>query len=170
MSIISKFESNVPLLSYTSHLEFEICEERLSTQCEDKGFICKNGFPNCVEECLEDASSDNQHTSDSKINYSAPIGNINIDLFARHLSYLDEENDNRIDLISICSIDGVDVESSYSSDFSSHANNLHKNEMGSGFKVYTNALYDEDLDDDQIMFCQDVQQGSLHGVINPLFE
>ena len=42
--------------------------------------------------------------------------------------------------------------------------------MGSEFKVYTNPLYGEEFDIDQLMFCQDVQQGSLHGVINPLFE
>ena len=42
--------------------------------------------------------------------------------------------------------------------------------MGSEFKMYTNALYDEDIDDDQPIFCQNVQGGSLHGVINPLFE
>ena len=71
---------------------------------------------------------------------------------------------------TICLVEEIESESSYSSDFSSHAESLHEDEMGSEFKVYTNALYDEDLDNDQPIFCQDVQKGSLHGVINPLFE
>ena len=60
--------------------------------------------------------------------------------------------------------------SSYSSNFSSHAESLHEDEMGSEFKVYTNTLYDEDLDDDQHILCQSVQKGSLHRVTNPFFE
>ena len=42
--------------------------------------------------------------------------------------------------------------------------------MGSEFKVYTNALYDEGCDDEHLIFRPNVQRGSLHGVINPLFE
>ena len=40
--------------------------------------------------------------------------------------------------------------------------------MGSEFKIYNNALYDA-CEDEQPMFCPDVQRGSLHGIINPLF-
>ena len=42
--------------------------------------------------------------------------------------------------------------------------------MGNEFEVYTNALYGEDCDDDQPIFCQNIRSESLHGVINPLFE
>ena len=42
--------------------------------------------------------------------------------------------------------------------------------MGSEFKVYTNALYDEGCHDQQPIFFPNVQRGSLHGIINPFFE
>ena len=54
--------------------------------------------------------------------------------------------------------------------FSSHAGSLHEDEMGNGFKMYTNALYDENPEDDKSIFWQNFQRRSLHGVINPLFE
>lgn len=86
------------------------------------------------------------------------------------MSHLDEDNENNIDLISICSVDGEENESSYDSNFLSYVASVCDNTLGNGFKVYDNSLYDEDCDENQPIFCQDVQKGSLHGVINPLFE
>ena len=71
---------------------------------------------------------------------------------------------------TICLVEKIESESSYSFDFSSYAESLHEDEMDSEFEVYTNALYDEGCDDEKPMFCPNVQRGSLHGVINQLFE
>ena len=110
--------------------------------------------------------------SDPKINASTPIGKIYNDRFTRHLNHLNGDTESNFDSYFACFIDGVnDVSSNNDSDsFSSHDESVLDSGVRSGFKVYTNALYDEDPNDDQLMFCQDVQQGSLHGVINPLFE
>ena len=142
----------------------------MSTQYEDKEVVYRNRLPNCVDECLENECSNDQYMSDPKVNVSAPISKMNNDKFGRHLNHLYEDNESNLDLYSTCFVDGVDgVSSCGDSDFSSHAENFHGDKMGNGFKVYTNALYDEDCDDDQPIFCQDVQKGSLHGIINPLF-
>ena len=170
MSSISKSENEFPVQSYTSQPDVERCED-LSTPQEDKEVVYRNRLPNCVDECLENECNDDQYMSDPKIDALAPIGKINNDRFARHLNHLYEDNESNFDLYSTCFIDGVDgVSSCDDSDFSSHAENFHEDKMGNGFKVYTNTLYDEDCDDDQPIFCQDVQKGSLHGIINPLFE
>lgn len=171
MSSFSKPKSEVPFQSYTSQVDAESCEDDLSIQYEEKEIIHNDKLPNCVDECLEDICSSNQQcTNDSEVNVSAPFGKINDNWYARHLNYLHEDNDRNFDLYSICFVDGVDVESSYSSDFSSHAEILHEDEMGSELKVYTNTLHNEDCDDDQPISCQSVQKASLHGVISPVFE
>ena len=84
--------------------------------------------------------------------------------------YPKQDNEENIFIDTICMVEEMESESSSDSDFSSYAQSLHDDEMGTGFKVYTNALYDQDFDDDQLVFCQDVQKGSLHGVINTLFK
>ena len=71
---------------------------------------------------------------------------------------------------STCLVEEIERESSYNSDFSSYTESFHEDEMGSKFKVYTNTLYDDACEDEQPMFCPNVQKGLLHGVINPLFE
>ena len=169
MSNVAKSKNEIPVQSYTSQLDVESSEE-LSTQYGDKEVVYKDGLPNCVDECLENECRDNQHTNDSKVNASTPIGKINNDRFARHLNHLHEDNESNFDLYSTCFIDGVENESACSPDFSSHAESLHEEKMGNDFKVYTNTLYDEDCDDEQPIFCPNVQRGSLYGIINPLFE
>ena len=79
-----------------------------------------------------------------------------------------DEEDVTID--TICLVEEIEKDSSYSSDFSSHVESFHEDRVGSEFKVYNNALYDDACEDEQPMFCPNVQRGSLHGVINPLFE
>lgn len=71
---------------------------------------------------------------------------------------------------TICCVEEIEKESSYNSDFSSHVESCHEDKVGSEFKVYNNALYDDACEDEQSMFYPNVQRGSLHGVINPLFE
>lgn len=171
MSSISKSESEGPVQSYTGQLDVESCEE-LSTQYEDKEIVYKDRLPNFVDECLENECNDNQHTNDSKVDALAPIGKINNDRIIRHLNHLHDDNENNFDSYYACFVNEVnDVSLNDDSDSpSSHDQSVLDSGVRSGFKVYTNALYGEDPDDDQLMFFQDVQQGSLHGVINPLFE
>lgn len=73
ISSISKFESEVPFQSYVNQLEVGKCEEELSTPYEDKRIIYKDRLPNCVDECLKDACSDNQQTNNSTVNAPAFI-------------------------------------------------------------------------------------------------
>ena len=87
-----------------------------------------------------------------------------------HNGYPKQNNEENVIMDNICLVGEIESESSSSSDFSSYVESLHEDEMGNEFKVYTNSLYDEDCDDDQPTFFQNVQRGSLHGVINPLFE
>ena len=116
----------------------------MSTQSKDKEIIYKDRLIGCVDKCLEDRCNSNQeYINDYEVNAST----LNDDWIARHLSHLDEDNEKNIDLISICFVDGEENEFSCSSDFSSYATSVCDNTLGNGFKVYDNALYDEDCDD-----------------------
>lgn len=135
-------------------LKVERDEEELSTQFKDKQIIYKDGLHNCVDECLENKCSSNKHTNDPKINALVPIGKIDDNRFTRHLNHLKGDNESNFDSYYACFIDGVnDVSSNDDSDSSSsHDESVLENGVRSGFKVYTNALYDEDLDDDRPIF------------------
>ena len=47
---------------------------------------------------------------------------------------------------------------------------MHDSGVGSGFKAFNNALYNEEFDMDQPITCPNFYKGTLHGIINPLFE
>ena len=72
------------------------------------------------------------------------------------MNHLSEDDVSNMDLYSTFLVDEVDVMSSSDDDdsnfSSSHAESSHNNDVKNGFKVYTNALYDEDFDDDQPIF------------------
>ena len=57
---------------------------------------------------------------------------------------------------TICLVGGVDDEDSYSSGFPSCAASCHDDEMVNEFKVFENALYDNDFEDDHPISCFNV--------------
>lgn len=86
------------------------------------------------------------------------------------MNHLHEDNVSNFDLYSVQFIDGVESESTCSSNFSSHDESFHEDEMGNEFKLYTNTLYVEDLDDDQPISCHNVYKGALNVVKKSFFE
>jgi hypothetical protein len=84
--------------------------------------------------------------------------------------YPKQDNEENVIMDTICLVEEIENESSYSFHFSSYFESLHEDEVGSDFKVYTKVLYDEGCDDEHPIFCPNDQRGSLHGIINPLFE
>ena len=121
-------------------------------------------------ELYEDSSErfSNVFTLDNKV--AACSEGFSSESWSIRNGYPKKDNEENVIMDTICLVGEIECESSNSSNFSSYIEGLHDDEMGSEFKMYTNALYDEDINDDQPIFCQNVQRGSLHGVINPLFE
>ena len=71
---------------------------------------------------------------------------------------------------TICLIDEKECDFSSCFDFPSYVESFHNDEMDNEFKVFNNDLYDEDFDFDQPITFHNIYKGTLHGVINPLFE
>ena len=63
-------------------------------------------------------------------------------------SYPKQDNKESVIMDTICLVGEIESESLYSFDFSLYAETLHEDKVGSQFKVYDNALYDEACDDE----------------------
>ena len=72
--------------------------------------------------------------------------------------YRKQDKKENVLMDTICFVGEIESESLYSFDFSSYAKSFHKDEMGGEFKVYNNALYDEEYANEYPIFCPNVQK------------
>lgn len=163
------FESEKEIVSqclyHTNYLVNEDVKSDLSSNYEDNEMLSPVNV-NDFEDFSEVVSS--VSTSDNRVPvYSERSRSESLSLFN---GYPKHDNEEKIFLDTICMVEVMESESSSDSDFSSYAESLHEDDTSSSFKIYTNALYDQDFNDEQPVFCQNFQRGSLHWVINPLFE
>lgn len=152
---------------YTNQLNNEGFESDLSSCYEDKEMVIQIDDNKVVYENFKEGSS-NVFTSDNKV--SACSKELRNESWSLHDGHSKQENQENIFMDTIYMIKEIESASSFDSEFSSYAESLHEHEMGSGFKIYTNALYDQYSDGDHPVFFQNIQKGSFHGVINPFFE
>ena len=75
------------------------------------------------------------------------------DSWSIYNGYSKQDNKESVIMDTICLVEEIEKESSYISDFSSYTKSFHEDENGNEFKVYTNALYDEEYDEKQPIFC-----------------
>ena len=163
----SKKENASQFLHYTDQLVNEEFESDLSSRYEDKEMVNPIDISEFEYEDFNRGLS-NVFTSDNKV-VACSEGFRNESWFIQN-GYPKQDNEENVIMDTICLVGEIESESSYSSEFSSYVGSFCEDRMGSDIKVFNNALYDEDFDNDQPIICHNVYKGTLHEVINPLFE
>ena len=164
----SKNDNAYQLLHFTNQFgDDEGFQNDLSSNFEDKEMVDQFDADNKFEHEFLSERLSKGFILDNEV---AAYGNgfSDVSCFARS-GHPKHGNENDVDIDATCVIDEEEIRSSCNSDFTSYAASFYDNELGSGFKVYDNLLYDDNVDDSQPIFCHNVQRGPLHGVINLLF-
>lgn len=152
-SSMSTSEGAFWFLHYTNQLDGECLESGLPSNCEDKEM---------VNQCFPfEAECENQNERLLNINKMEDEITTYSDGFEDeswylHIDFPKQNNESNVDMNIICFLDEIEYESSCDSNFASHIESLHDSGMGSEFKVFNNAFYDEDYDSDQPTSCHNV--------------
>lgn len=162
MSLSSKSKNDVSSLNIKNQIVVEIFGENSSLHYEYKEVVDEciahnEELSSCVKRChavvcdCNKHVSNSRHASDSNDGIPTPIDKLEHDWWSLHFNYVNEDNAKNVDLYSTCLIGEVDDVSSCNgnSDFSSsYAESTHDANIESGSKVFSNPLYDEDIDMD----------------------